>query len=646
MTSSHRTALMGGLVCFALLGTTARAQDPRPLLQPERMDQPPAPFDPRDDPTARSFATVVTVGPYTSRQVNVDGNGMNIVGDAANEPSIAVNPTDPDNIVIGWRQFDSIASSFREAGWSYTFDKGVTWTFPGVLEDGVFRSDPVLAFDAAGDVYYQSLQDTFLMQLFKSTNGGMSWQAPVQMFGGDKNWLAIDNTGGIGDGNIYGTWQRFFGCCDPDQFTRSTNDGVSFETPVFVDLAPLFGTMDVGPGGEVYIAGIEGTFGQDFDTIAISVSTDAQNASATPTFTGTIVDMGGSMALGGGPNPSGLLGQIAVAADDSAGPGNGNVYLVGTIDPAPLFGGLDATEVRFSRSTDGGATWSPSVRVHDDAPGAGSFHWFGALDVAPNGRIDVIWYDTRNGGGAENLSEVFYSYSYDQGDTWAPNVVVSPQFDSFLGWPQQQKLGDYITIISDATGADIAYAATFNGEQDVYYLRVFPDCNGNGISDVTDIAIGAAFDCNGNDVPDPCDASLGLAADVDRNGIPDPCEADWTDLGNALAGFAGEPLLLGSGLLGGADPTALFLTDARPVTVAALVLGLSTINAPFKGGVLVPATDAIVFGLPTGAGSLDVAFPWPDPAPSGLEVFFQYWITDAAGPFGFAASNAVEASTP
>src|SRR5438105_15194520 len=33
-------------------------------------------------------------GPFTSYQVNVNSNGQNITGDAANEPSIAVDPTD------------------------------------------------------------------------------------------------------------------------------------------------------------------------------------------------------------------------------------------------------------------------------------------------------------------------------------------------------------------------------------------------------------------------------------------------------------------------------------------------------------------------------------------------------------------------
>src|SRR6476660_7947786 len=91
-----------------------------------------------------SPALVSSLGPYTSFQVNVDANGNNKVGDAANEPSICVDPTDGNKMSIGWRQFDSVASNFREAGFAYTTNGGTRWIVPGVLENNVFRSDPVL----------------------------------------------------------------------------------------------------------------------------------------------------------------------------------------------------------------------------------------------------------------------------------------------------------------------------------------------------------------------------------------------------------------------------------------------------------------------------------------------------------------------
>src|SRR4029453_18925033 len=99
---------------------------------------------------------------------------------------------------------------------------------------------------------------------------------------------------------------------------------------------------------------------------------------------------------------------------------------------------------------------------------------------APKGRVDCVCFDKRNA--ANNTdSQLFYSYSTDGGVTWSPNVAVSNAFTPFEGYPNQNKIGDYITIVSDNTGGDVAYSATYNfnpsraqHEQDVYYVRVSP----------------------------------------------------------------------------------------------------------------------------------------------------------------------------
>ena len=104
------------VAALGLLPTLALAdevQELTPRHYEERPDDPPAAFDPRQDPLARSPGARPTKGAFTSVQVNVDALGQNIVGDAANEPSIAVDPTAPNRIAIGWRQFDTVTSSFR-----------------------------------------------------------------------------------------------------------------------------------------------------------------------------------------------------------------------------------------------------------------------------------------------------------------------------------------------------------------------------------------------------------------------------------------------------------------------------------------------------------------------------------------------------
>ncbi|MHC5024792.1 MAG: dockerin type I domain-containing protein [Planctomycetota bacterium] len=457
-------------------------------------------------------------------QVNVDEVGQNIVGDAANEPSLAVDPLAPNRLVIGWRQFDTIASNFRQAGWAYSHDGGRTWTFPGVIEPGVFRSDPVLDADADGRFFYYSLttvEDLFICHLFRSTDGGVTWGPQTFAFGGDKQWMTIDRSTGIGRGTVYGVWSPFFSCC-PGNLTKSRNSFLIFIEPIVLPQTVFWGAMDVDANGVLYIAGVDTSF-----TPVLLRSSNIQNSQQVPVFDViNSVPLGGTVESGAGPNPGGLLGQVWVAVDESGGPTDGNVYIVASVNPP----GSDPMDVNFSRSTDGGITWSQPVRINDDPAGTNAWQWFGTMDVGPDGRIDVVWNDTRNSG-QSNVSELFYSFSTDGGVTWSVNEQLSSSFNSFLGWPNQNKIGDYYHLRSDRVGAHLAWAATFNGEQDVYYRRIGDyDCNDNGIGDADDLLAGTSGDCNGNEIPDECEIAAGVLIDSNGDGVPDICESIPGDL--------------------------------------------------------------------------------------------------------------------
>src|SRR5262249_27371213 len=155
-----------------------------------------------------------------------------------------------------------------------------------------------------------------------------------------------------------------------------------------------------------------------------------------------------------------------------------------------------------------------------------------------------------------SLCQLFYAYAWDGGETWSPNVPVSPLFDSSLGYPQQSKMGDYSTIVSDATGADVAYTATFNGEQDVYYIRVFPDCNGNGISDVTDLANGIGVDCDANNIPDEC--QIGPPDCLGAGSVSDGQSGPQAELTVAKGGGGNLSLAWGSSCRSGDDDYAVY----------------------------------------------------------------------------------------
>jgi len=496
---------------FACATKAAAAGGAGAGYQPERLQDPYLPGTGRTSPSQRS-------APAGSVQVNVNAAGMNIIGDAANEPSLAIDPTNPLRMAIGWRQFDTIASNFRQGGYAYSTDGGATWTFPGVLEPGVFRSDPVLVADNAGRFFYDSLQTTFCMDVWQSSNGGQTWPTKVAAFGGDKQWLAVDRTAGVGSGNLYSAWQSGAICTGSGLFTRSTDHGNTWLTPIAIPNSPRFGVVAVGPDGAVYVAGVTST---SFSTFCVAKSTTAQNPSLTPTWSFSVTGnfLGGSMGISGGPNPGGLLGQAWIAVN----PNNAShVYLLCSVEPS----GSDPLDVMFARSIDGGQTWSVPKRVNDDPTNNGAWQWFGTMSVAPNGRIDVVWNDTR--GDPNNvLSRLYYSFSTDEGVTWSPNVPLTPAWNSLIGWPNQNKIGDYYHMLSDNSNAYLAYAATFNGEQDVYFTKITADdCNHNGIADSQDIANGTSQDCNLNGLPDECELA---GNDCNNDGIPDSCQLTNND---------------------------------------------------------------------------------------------------------------------
>jgi hypothetical protein len=415
-----------------------------------------------------------STGIFTT-QVNVNASGQNIVGDAANEPNIAVDPFNPNHIVIGWRQFDNVNSNFRQAGWAYSSDAGLTWTFPGVIDSGIFRSDPVLDYDTAGNFYYNSLTTdgyNYFCKVFKSSNGGANWNTGADAMGGDKQWMTIDRTSGVGGGNIYAFWTSYYSSCLPGSFTRSTDGGNSFEDCIVINGDPYWGTMAVGNDGELYIVGAGAS-----DGVVVAKSTNAQIPGSLINWQAPVqVYMDGYITGNSPINPVGILGQGNIDVDRSNGPGRGNVYVLASMTRVST---SDVADVMFAKSTDGGQTWSSPIRINDD-PGTEYIQWFGTMSVAPNGRIDAIWLDNRDAPAFSDLSALYYSYSTDQGATWSVNEKLSDSFDPHVGYPQQDKMGDYFDMESGNTGAHLAWANTLNGEEDVYYSFINPLITGIG----------------------------------------------------------------------------------------------------------------------------------------------------------------------
>src|SRR5438046_7159248 len=96
-----------GLLLLPVVAIAQNHDAPKPL--------PSEPLEKYDNPPAYIYRTeigprmILPLGPFVSYQANVDAHGNNILGDAANEPSITVDPTNPNRMAIGGRQVNSVS---------------------------------------------------------------------------------------------------------------------------------------------------------------------------------------------------------------------------------------------------------------------------------------------------------------------------------------------------------------------------------------------------------------------------------------------------------------------------------------------------------------------------------------------------------
>ena len=136
-------------------------------------------------------------------------------------------------------------------------------------------------------------------------------------------------------------------------------------------------------------------------------------------------------------NTQGVLIYPACGADATTGPFRGTLYCAWV-----EANGASGLDLFASRSTDGGFTWGAPVIVNDDPAGVGNDQFLPWLSVDPvNGSVNLSWYDTRLDP-THVSTNVFYSRSTNGGVSYAPNVRVSSEAtDETFG--ADQEYGDY-----------------------------------------------------------------------------------------------------------------------------------------------------------------------------------------------------------
>ncbi len=340
-------------------------------------------------------------------------------------------------VIVGFNDSGSSTGGANKfTGWSYSTDGGSTFTDGGTLptNTGGDAGDPVLARnETTGRIYYSTLQFTGSgMPIFRSDDNAVTWMAPVQGAPGktgfqDKQWIAVDNFPGSGNGNVY-LVVRDFGAGNGIYFFKSTDNGDTF--------GPSGGTL-IAAGGGTNVQGAFVAVGTDhsvnafyFDEnsiperIMMRRSTDLGATFGAPvavTTLGTSIGFNGDLALTGtrhgDVSASGFRSNTFPHA--AINPVSGHLYVTYADNPA----GADKADVFFVQSTDGGTTWSSPLRVNDDA--TTTDQWMPTIAVTPDGSSLGIFYDSRE---IDVTNNNFFKHYGRLGTISGSSVVFDPSF--------------------------------------------------------------------------------------------------------------------------------------------------------------------------------------------------------------------------
>lgn len=399
-----------------------------------------------------------------------------------NEQQIVINPTDTLNLVADWRDF---RVGYRQICHAASLDGGRTWIAETLFVEPtyIWDSDPGMTVDANGNFYaiilsFNSTSEPNGFFVYQSTNKGITWSAPRTVVNGvqnvfeDKELIACDRTSSPYSGNLYVAWARFIGFYSPAiYFTRSTDQGFNWSAPI--QISDSQGDVQwpvpvVGPNGEVYVAWCRTT------SIRFDRSTNGGVSFGTDHTVQNIASMDryvkGSILT---------FSYPAIDVDITNGPYRGYIYV------AYMDDGTDGyPDMFFTRSTDGGNTWSTKVRINDDPQGNHIDQFHPWLTVDRTGCISVIFYDSRNDP-SNILSDVYLAQSTNGGVTWFPNVrITTVSFDLTAG-PEKQiepydptkplvgqragLIGEYNGLAAASKGNPISiWTDTRNGNQDTY----------------------------------------------------------------------------------------------------------------------------------------------------------------------------------
>jgi hypothetical protein len=369
------------------------------------------------------------------------------------EEAIAVNPTNPNNIVV----VTNVAEGFSGLFEGVSFDGGLTWTRKIIADaqaigggaDGLGDAccDPSLSFDQYGNLFLSYLYervDENVVPVALSTDGGLTFRIVANIAkppkppgtkgpsrhgewryvdqetivtGDDSVWVVVNASGPMIATGARVTGLGEVGSFIPTEVIPGTNNCT-------------YGDVAVGPGGKVMNVCTLTESGQGGGKLFVNVDPDGLGSAG---FGDRVfveaTHIGGFDFIPAQVDRS-VDAEPGLAWDRTTGAHRGRVYLVYTLEEKNE---SDDTNVYVRYSDNDGRTWSAPKRVNDDSGQNSQFMSKIALDPT-TGRIAVVWYDARNdlglGGagdtnGLPNDDAQFWGAFSSDGVTFTSNVQIS-----------------------------------------------------------------------------------------------------------------------------------------------------------------------------------------------------------------------------
>ena len=401
---------------------------------------------------------------------------------ANNSPTLIRNPAEENNLVT----VNRIDSPAYSCSLNVSFDGGGRWTqtpipAPAGEEPKCFAPDAAFSSDGTLYISYVTLKGRAnapnAVWITSSTDGGKTLSPPAKTPLGQKAFQVRLTADPQSAKRIRLTWLQadelglytFANTGNPIMTVASEDGGNNWGGPVRVSSptrqrvvapAPAYGKdadelnvlyLDLGDDVLDYGGGHRGRGGAPYDgkwQLVLARSTDKGATWKESVVDDSIVPTERFIVFTP-PTPS-----IAVDRD------SGRVY-------AAFQDGRDGdADVRLWSLAAGGGDWSAPVRVNDTRTGDGTAQYLPTLSVAPDGRLDVLYYD-RRADSTNVLNEVSLQSSFNDGKTFIPRVKVSDRaFSSRIGSGLERNLADLgsrLGLISTNTRAYAVWTDTRNG---------------------------------------------------------------------------------------------------------------------------------------------------------------------------------------